>query len=175
MRAVVQRASSARVTIDDEVVGAIGRGVVVLVGITHDDGEAQARSLADKVANLRIFSDQEGKMNHSLLDVEGAALVVSQFTLYGDARKGRRPSFVRAAEGEAAHALYLRFVQALEGHGVPCATGRFGATMMVSLTNEWDTKRVSSGAEPESDLSVARFSFTNDGPVTILLDSDKEF
>lgn len=148
MRAVVQRAASARVEVAGEVIGQIERGVVVLVGVAPTDGLSQARWLADKVANLRIFNDDD-KMNLSLLDVAGAALVVSQFTLYGDARKGRRPSFVRAAQGDAANAVYLEVVKALERLGVATATGRFGAMMDVTLTNE--------------------------GPVTILLDSDRTF
>ncbi len=149
MRAVVQRVSEARVAIDDRVVGEIGEGVVVLVGIGPGDGAAEARWLADKVANLRIFPDDERKMNRSLLDVDGEALVVSQFTLYGDARKGRRPSFVRAAQGPGAEATYGRAVEELRALGIRCATGEFGAMMQVGLTNE--------------------------GPVTILLDSDKSF
>jgi D-tyrosyl-tRNA(Tyr) deacylase len=149
VRAVVQRVTSARVTVGGRVVGEIGSGVVVLVGVAHEDDAAEARWLADKVVNLRIFSDEAGRMNRSLLDVGGEALVVSQFTLYGDARKGRRPSFVRAARGPEAEALYRRVVDVLETLGVRCATGEFGAMMNVALTNE--------------------------GPVTILLDSDRTF
>ena len=149
MRAVVQRVSSARVTVDDRVVGEIGHGACVLVGIAPEDGTDEARWLADKVANLRIWSDAEGKMNRSLLDVGGAALLVSQFTLYGDARKGRRPSFVRAARGPEAEEVYRTCLEALETLGVACASGEFGALMQVSLTN--------------------------DGPVTILLDSERSF
>lgn len=149
MRAVVQRVTSAAVEVDDEVIGRIGAGAVVLVGVAPTDTQAEARWLADKVANLRVWSDDEGKMNRSLLDVSGSALVVSQFTLYGDARKGRRPSFVRAAQGAEAEALYESCVRELERLGVRCETGRFGAMMQVSLVN--------------------------DGPVTILLDSDKTF
>ena len=149
MRAVVQRVAEASVTVEGRLVGEIGRGLVVLLGISPDDGDDAARWMADKVATLRIFSDDDDKMNLSLLDVGGEALVVSQFTLYGDARKGRRPSFIRAARGDAADALYRRTVTALEGLGVRCATGEFGAMMQVQLVN--------------------------DGPVTILLDSEKTF
>jgi D-tyrosyl-tRNA(Tyr) deacylase len=145
----VQRVAGARVTVAGEMIGAIGAGLVVLVGVSHSDGPPQARWLADKVANLRIFSDPEGKMNVSLLESGGEALVVSQFTLYGDARKGRRPSFVHAAQGPEAEAVYEETIRALESLGVRCATGRFGAMMDVELTNE--------------------------GPVTLLLDSDKQF
>ena len=149
MRAVVQRSGPASVTVDGSVVGAIDRGVVVLVGVAPADGDAEAAWLADKVANLRIFNDDEGKMNRALVDVGGEALVVSQFTLYGDARKGRRPSFIRAAQGPEAERVYERVVAELRGLGIVCATGRFGAMMDVALTNE--------------------------GPVTILLDSEKGF
>jgi D-aminoacyl-tRNA deacylase len=145
--AVVQRVTEARVTVDDGLVGEIARGVVVLVGVAHGDAVQQSAWLADKVANLRIFSDPAGRMNLSLLDVGGEALVVSQFTLYGDARRGRRPSFVRALRGPEARALYEEIVASLEELGVRCRTGRFGASMQVTLTN--------------------------DGPVTIVLDSDK--
>ena len=144
MRAVVQRVSQASVSVEGEVVGAIGQGVVVLVGITHGDTEAQAEWLARKVAGLRIFEDSEGKMNAGLLDVDGAALVISQFTLYADARKGRRPSFTNAAPPEVAKPLVQHFAQALRDHGVPVETGVFGAYMMVEIHN--------------------------DGPVTILLE-----
>jgi D-aminoacyl-tRNA deacylase len=130
-------------------VGEIGAGVVVLVGVSHDDSAAEARWLADKVANLRIFLDDEGKMNRSLLESDGEALVVSQFTLYGDARKGRRPSFIHAAQGSEAEEVYEAVVSSLQALGVRCGTGRFGAFMQVELVN--------------------------DGPTTILLDSDKAF
>ena len=149
MRAVVQRVTEAAVEVDGSVIGKCGRGVLVLLGISPDDGDDETRWLADKVANLRIFPDDEDKMNRSLLDVGGEALVVSQFTLYGDARKGRRPSFIRAADGPEAEAVYEKAVAELRALGVTCGTGEFGAMMNVSLTNE--------------------------GPVTILLDSEKTF
>ncbi len=149
MRAVVQRVSSARVAIDGREVGSIGSGVLVLLGIAPDDGGAEARWIADKVANLRIFNDDAGKMNVSLLESAGEALIVSQFTLYGDARKGRRPSFIRAAQGAEAEAVYTRAIGAFQELGITTAAGEFGAMMDVTLTNA--------------------------GPVTILLDSDKTF
>ena len=149
MRAVVQRSGPASVTIGGELVGAIDSGVVLLVGVAPTDTDKEARWLADKVANLRIFGDNEGKMNRSLLEAEGEALVISQFTLYGDARKGRRPSFMRAAQGEEAERLYEQVIAELLALVVGCASGQFGADMQVSLVN--------------------------DGPVTILLDSDKQF
>jgi D-aminoacyl-tRNA deacylase len=148
MRAVVQRVSSAEVRVGRRVTGAIEHGVVVLVGVAHDDGAKEVQWLADKVANLRIFNDDDGKMNRSLLDTVGEALVVSQFTLYGDARKGRRPSFIRAAQGAEAERIYEDVVDGLRALGIKCETGEFGAMMDVELTN--------------------------DGPVTILLDSDKQ-
>jgi D-tyrosyl-tRNA(Tyr) deacylase len=144
MRAVIQRVSKASVTVDGEVVGQIGRGVVALVGVTHDDTQEQAEWLARKVAGLRIFEDSEGKMNAGLLDVDGAALVVSQFTLYADAHKGRRPSFTDAAPPEIAEPLVEHFAQALRDQGVPVETGVFQAHMLVEIHN--------------------------DGPVTILLE-----
>lgn len=149
MRVVVQRVQSASVDIAGRTVGAIDGGVVVLLGIAPEDGVAEVKWCADKVANLRIFNDEEGKMNRSLLDVGGDALVVSQFTLYGDARKGRRPSFIRAAQGPEAKQRYEDVVAELRVAGVRCATGEFGAVMDVALVNE--------------------------GPVTILLDSDRNF
>jgi D-aminoacyl-tRNA deacylase len=149
MRAVVQRVTSASVDIGGRVVGSIGAGMLVLVGVSPEDGDVEARWLADKVVNLRIFNDDEGKMNKSLLEIEGAALVVSQFTLLGDARKGRRPSFIRAAQGPEAEACYKEVVASIRSLGVECATGEFGAMMEVSLVNS--------------------------GPVTILLDSEKIF
>lgn len=145
----MQRVTQARVSVEGRVVGDIGNGVLALVGIATDDAPAEATWMADKVANLRIFSDGEGKMNRSLLDMGGEALVVSQFTLYGDARKGRRPSFIRAAEGPEAEAVYEEMIRSLERLGIVTESGRFGAVMQVELTN--------------------------DGPVTILLDSEKKF
>ena len=149
MRAVVQLVSSAFVTVDGRATGEIGRGLLVFVGIAPQDGDAEAHWLADKVANLRIFEDDNGKMNRSVLEIEGEVQIVSQFTLYGDARKGRRPSFVRAAQGAEAERIYEAAVAALRGLGITVATGEFGAMMDVALTNT--------------------------GPVTILLDSDKKF
>jgi D-tyrosyl-tRNA(Tyr) deacylase len=136
MRAVVQRVSKASVTVDGEVVGSIGRGVVVLIGVTQGDGEAEARFLASKVANLRIFADDDGKFNRSALDVNGEVLVVSQFTLYADARKGRRPSFAHAAPPEVAEPLIERFVSLLEENDLHVETGVFGAMMMVEIHND---------------------------------------
>ena len=149
MRAVVQRVSRARVSVDDRVTGEIGAGVMVLLGVGRNDTPPVAASMAEKVANLRIFEDDAGKMNRSLLDVKGSALVVSQFTLYGDARGQRRPSYLNAAPPEQANKLYEDFNTALRGLGVTVATGIFQAMMSVELVNE--------------------------GPVTILLDSDKAF
>jgi D-tyrosyl-tRNA(Tyr) deacylase len=149
MRAVVQRVSRARVTVDSRVTGEIGAGLMVLLGVGREDTTPVAASMAEKVANLRIFEDEQGKMNRSLLDVHGNALVVSQFTLYGDARGQRRPSFISAAPPEKAVALYEEFNSALRALGVIVATGVFQAMMSVELVNE--------------------------GPVTILLDSDKAF
>jgi D-tyrosyl-tRNA(Tyr) deacylase len=145
MRAVVQRATRARVVIDGETVGDIGPGLVVLLGVTHTDTADTATWLADKVVGLRIFNDDDGKMNRSVADVGGGVLVVSQFTLYGDCQKGRRPSFIDAARPELAVPLYEAFVNAVMALGVPVATGRFGAMMQVELVN--------------------------DGPVTLILDS----
>jgi D-aminoacyl-tRNA deacylase len=149
MRAVVQRVSRARVTVEGRVTGEIGAGLMILLGVGKEDTSAVATSMAEKAANLRIFEDAQGKMNRSLLDVKGGALVVSQFTLYGDARGQRRPSFLAAAPPERAAALYEEFNAALRGLGVSVATGIFQAMMSVELVNE--------------------------GPVTILLDSDKTF
>jgi D-tyrosyl-tRNA(Tyr) deacylase len=145
VRAVLQRVTRARVLVDQEVLGQIDRGFLVLLGVTHADTPEHARWLAEKVAGLRVFSDAEGKMNLALADVGGAALVVSQFTLYGDCRKGRRPSFLDAALPEQAVPLYEAFVAALRAEGVRVETGRFGAMMQVELVN--------------------------DGPVTLILDS----
>lgn len=136
MRLVLQRVSSASVTIDGRTAGAIERGFLLLVGFTAGDGEAQITWMADKVAGLRVFPDAEGRMNRDLQDVGGGALVVSQFTLYADARKGRRPSFVDAALPEVAEPLYEQFVQALRDRGIPVATGVFGAIMDVALVND---------------------------------------
>ena len=144
MRAVVQRVSKGSVTVEGQVIGAVERGVVVLVGVTHGDTEEQAEWLARKIAGLRIFEDRVGKMNASLLDVDGAALVISQFTLYADSRKGRRPGFSDAAPPGIAEPLVEYFAQALRNHGVPVETGIFGADMLVEIHN--------------------------DGPVTILLE-----
>ncbi len=135
MRAVVQRVREAAVMIEGETVGAIGPGLLVLLGVREGDTPAEAEWLAAKVAGLRIFSDGQGKFNLSLPDVGGAALVVSQFTLYGDARKGRRPDFTRAARPEVAEPLVDYFVAQLQTAGVPTATGRFGAAMEVRLVN----------------------------------------
>jgi D-tyrosyl-tRNA(Tyr) deacylase len=149
MRAVVQRVSRARVTVSGETIGEIGTGLMILLGIGREDTSAVASALAEKAANLRIFEDENEKMNRSLLDVKGSALVVSQFTLYGDARGGRRPSFIAAAPPEMAKALYEEFCEALRKLGVSVGSGIFQAMMSVELVNE--------------------------GPVTILLDSDKTF
>ena len=149
MRAVVQRVSSASVTVDNEITGQIGRGFLVLLGIGEDDSEADVIYLAGKVAGLRVFEDDAAKMNLTLADVGGAVLAVSQFTLFGDCRKGRRPSFVAAARPEKANPLYEAFVAELRGQGLPVETGQFQAHMDVSLVN--------------------------DGPVTLLLDSRKAF
>jgi D-tyrosyl-tRNA(Tyr) deacylase len=136
MRVVIQRVSRSSVLVDGETVGSIKRGLVVLVGVTHDDGESEARFLAKKIANLRIFADDEGKFNRSALDVNADVLVVSQFTLYGDARKGRRPSFVKAAPPDIAEPLIEKFVSYLEEEGLRVETGVFGAMMMVELHND---------------------------------------
>lgn len=149
MRAVIQRVSRAKVTVNAAVTGEISHGLMILLGVGREDTVAVAASLAEKAANLRIFEDENDKMNRSLLDVKGAALVVSQFTLYGDARGGRRPSFIAAAPPEQAKALYEVFCESLRQLGVTVATGIFQAMMSVELVNE--------------------------GPVTILLDSDKTF
>ena len=136
MRAVLQRVSRASVGVGDEVVGAIEGGLLVLLGVAPDDTEVDVRKLADKVVGLRIFADEANKMNRSVADVGGGVLVVSQFTLFGDCRKGRRPSFVSAAGPEIAVPLYEAFVNALRAQGVFVATGRFGAMMRVELVNE---------------------------------------
>jgi D-aminoacyl-tRNA deacylase len=136
MRAVVQRVRSARVTVEGAVVGEIGKGLLVLLGITHGDSSEQADWLAEKVVGLRIFEDDAGKMNHSLDEIGGAMLIVSQFTLYGDCRKGRRPSFVEAAPPDVATPLYEGFIRAVRELGVTVGTGRFGAMMQVELVND---------------------------------------
>lgn len=136
MRALLQRVSKASVTVDNKVISQIGKGLVVLLGIGHGDGEGQAAFLAEKIANLRIFEDEQGKTNLSVLDVGGEAIVVSQFTLYADTRKGRRPSFIDAAMPEVAEPLMARFVELLRGHGVPAQTGQFGGHMLVEIHND---------------------------------------
>lgn len=145
MRAVLQRVSRCRVVVDGETVGEIANGLLVLLGICIGDTAEQARWLADKIVGLRVFGDPDGKMNLSVTDVGGSILAVSQFTLYANCEKGRRPSFVEAARPEIAEPLYEGFVNSLHMHGVPVATGRFGADMQVELVN--------------------------DGPVTLILDS----
>jgi D-tyrosyl-tRNA(Tyr) deacylase len=136
MRVVLQRVSRAKVTIDGEVAGEIGRGWLALLGVTHADTEPDAARLAEKVVNLRAFPDDAGKMNLAVQDVGGGVLVVSQFTLYGNCEKGRRPSFVAAAPPAVAIPLYESFVAAVRAFGVPTATGRFGADMAVELVND---------------------------------------
>jgi D-tyrosyl-tRNA(Tyr) deacylase len=136
MRALIQRVSSGKVTVDDQTIARIGQGLVVLLGIGHDDGEEQASYLAEKIANLRIFEDEQGKTNLSILDVGGEAIVVSQFTLYADTHKGRRPSFIYAADPDVAKPLVERFAVLLHGHGVPTQTGQFGAHMLVEIHND---------------------------------------
>lgn len=149
MRAVVQRVTRASVAVGGELVGEIGPGLLVLLGVSTTDTQADADYLAEKIAGLRIFEDQDGKMNRSVTDVGGAVLAVSQFTLYGDVRRGKRPSFDGAARPEQARELYERFVAQLRQCGLRCETGQFQAMMSVSLVNE--------------------------GPVTILMDSSKLF
>lgn len=136
MRAVVQRVSRARVVIDQEVVGEIGQGLLVLLGVTHSDTSAASQWLADKIVSLRLFNDDDGKMNRSVGEVGGGVLVVSQFTLYGDCQKGRRPSFLDAARPEVAIPLYESFLTAVRALGIPVAAGRFGAMMQVELVND---------------------------------------
>ena len=149
MRAVVQRVSRAKVTIKDWTTGEIGLGLLVLLAVGHEDTETDASYLAEKISGLRIFEDEQGKMNRSVHDVGGSVLVVSQFTLYGDVRRGRRPSFDAAAPPEHARRLYEFFVERIRASDLPCETGRFQEMMQVELVNE--------------------------GPVTILLDSGKAF
>jgi D-tyrosyl-tRNA(Tyr) deacylase len=136
MRALIQRVSRGRVTVEGRVVTEINAGLVILLGIAHSDGETQARALVEKIANLRIFGDDQGKMNRSLLDTGGEAIVVSQFTLYADTRKGRRPSFTEAALPDLARPLVDRFVELLAQQGVAVQQGEFGAHMMVELVND---------------------------------------
>ncbi|HEX6961031.1 MAG TPA: D-aminoacyl-tRNA deacylase [Lacipirellula sp.] len=147
MRTCIQRVSSARVIVDGETVGEIGRGLLVLLGVASEDGDAALRWMVDKVVGLRVFNDDDGKMNLALSDVGGELLVVSQFTLLGDCRKGRRPSFVAAAPPEMAERMYQQFVEAARARGVRVATGRFRTHMNVELVN--------------------------DGPVTLWIDSDE--
>ncbi|GIP31422.1 D-aminoacyl-tRNA deacylase [Paenibacillus sp. J2TS4] len=135
MKIVVQRSKEASVTVDGEIVGSIGRGLVLLVGITHDDTEEDARYAADKIAGLRIFEDEEGRMNHSVTDTGGQILSISQFTLYGDCRKGRRPNFMAAARPEQAEPLYNKLNELLRDKGLTVETGRFGEMMDVQLVN----------------------------------------
>lgn len=149
MRAVVQRVASASVTVDGKLISEIGKGLLIFHGVAQEDTSADLDYLTNKVANLRIFEDDDGKMNRSLLEIGGEALVVSQFTLYGDCRKGRRPSFIDAAPPDKAEALYQQFIRALSGTGISVKAGIFQAMMDVKLVN--------------------------DGPVTILLDSSKLF
>ena len=150
MRAVVQRVRSCRVVVAGETVGEIGPGLLVLLGIRTGDGPDQVRWMADKIVNLRILEDAQGKMNVSVADARGSILVVSQFTLYGDCQKGRRPSFIDAARPEVAEPLYESFVNAIKLHGVPVATGRFGADMQVELVNDGPVTIVIDTVEPTS-------------------------
>jgi D-tyrosyl-tRNA(Tyr) deacylase len=136
MRALIQRVKSGKVSVEGRVVGEIGHGLVILLGAGHGDGEAQAAFLSEKIANLRIFEDEEGKINRSLLDVGGEALVVSQFTLYADTRKGRRPSFIDAALPDLARPLVDRFAQMLRELGIHTEQGEFGAHMLVEIHND---------------------------------------
>jgi D-tyrosyl-tRNA(Tyr) deacylase len=136
MRALLQRVSKANVTVEGQTISTIGKGLLILLGVGHGDGEEQAKFLSEKIANLRVFEDEQGKTNLSILDVKGEAIVVSQFTLYADTRKGRRPSFIEAALPEVAAPLVDRFADLLRGHGVPTQTGKFGAHMEVEIHND---------------------------------------
>lgn len=136
MRVLIQRVSKASVIVEGQTISSIGKGLLILLGVGHGDGEDSARFLAEKTANLRIFEDEQGKTNLSVLDVKGEVIVVSQFTLYADTRKGRRPSFIDAALPAAAEPLVNRFVELLRSHGVPTQTGKFGAHMEVEIHND---------------------------------------
>ena len=136
MRVLLQRVSKASVTVEGQTISSIGKGLLILLGVGHGDGEEQAKFLAEKIANLRVFEDEQGKTNLSILDVNGEAIVVSQFTLYADTRKGRRPSFIGAALPEVAEPLVGRFAELLSGQGVPTQTGKFGAHMEVEIYND---------------------------------------
>jgi D-aminoacyl-tRNA deacylase len=136
MRALLQRVSRASVKIGGKTISKIGNGLLILVGVGHQDGEEQVKFLAEKVANLRIFEDEQGKTNLSIQDVKGEAIVVSQFTLYADSRKGRRPSFIDAALPEVAEPLVNQFAELLRGHGIPTQAGQFGAHMLVEIHND---------------------------------------
>ena len=149
MRAVVQRVASSRVSVDENITGEIERGLLVLLGVTHEDSSADVDYLLEKIVNLRIFEDENEKMNLSLKDINGELLVVSQFTLYGDCRKGRRPNFTNAAKPDLANELYEEFIEKASKQNIKVGTGKFRANMMVELTNE--------------------------GPVTILIDSERTF
>jgi len=149
MRAVVQRVKSASVSVDGNISGAIEAGLVVFLGVEDDDKATDVAYMAEKVSGLRIFHDDEGKMNRSVIDVKGSILAVSQFTLLGDVRKGKRPSFIKAAEPEAANALYREFIESIRERGIPVGEGVFRAEMLVDVQN--------------------------DGPVTIMIDSRKQF
>jgi len=136
MRALIQRVSKASVTVEGQTISSIGKGLLILLGVGHDDGEEHAMFLAEKTSNLRIFEDEKGKTNLSILDVKGEAIVVSQFTLYANSQKGRRPSFIEAALPDVAEPLVNCFVELLRGHGVPTQTGQFGAHMEVKIHND---------------------------------------
>jgi D-aminoacyl-tRNA deacylase len=136
MRAVLQRVSRGRVSVEGEVISEIGQGLVILLGVGQGDGPTQAQALVDKIVNLRIFEDEQGKMNRSLLETGGSAIVVSQFTLFADTRKGRRPSFIDAAHPDLARPLVERFAEMLREQGVDAQTGKFGAHMLVEIEND---------------------------------------